>query len=176
MPDARFPLAGSPPGRSSQRADLSPAARTQPIRIGTGEPYGSAKQQEQLQQARRLQDRSGAGTGAQTATPSGPPTAAPAPEGASTAPGPGGAFPGVTTHPRDILAAIGSHPSAFPDRPVTFGVPMGNPKVGSIHAVLADLEDLMHRAPVVPQTVVDLYTRLRDEAAQAGQPPSPQAP
>jgi hypothetical protein len=79
-------------------------------------------------------------------------------------------------HPRDILATIGGHPSNFPDRPVTFGVPTGNPKVGSIHAVLADLEDLMHRAPVVPQTVVDLYTRLRDEASQAGQPPSPQAP
>lgn len=175
MPDARFPAAGSPPGRSSQRADLSPAARNQPIRIGTGQPYGSAKQQEQLQQARRLEDRSGAGPPAAGTPPTGV-APVPAQVNAPTVPGPGGAFPGPTTHPRDILATIGGHPSAFPDRPVTFGVPMGNPKVGSIHAVLADLEDLMHRAPVVPQTVVDLYTRLRDEVAQAGQPPSPQAP
>lgn len=174
MPDARFPLAGSPPGASSKRADLSPAARNQPVRIGTGQPYGSAKQQEQLQQARPLQDRSGPGP---PPVPAGPPSGAvPAQPGApNSVAGAGGAFRS-TTHPRDILATIGGHPSAFPDRPVNFGVPSGNPKVGSIHAVLADLEDLMHRAPVVPQTVVDLYTRLRDEAMQAGQPTSPQVP
>lgn len=169
MPDARYPAAGSPPGKSSQRADLSPAARNQPIRIGTGQPYGSAKQEEQLQQARRLEDRSGAGPGVPPIGAAGPP-AAPVQE-----PTPGGApAPGSfsATHPRDILATIGGHPSNFPDRPITFGVPLGSPKTTSIHSVLADLEDLMHRAPSVPTTVVDLYQRLRDEAAQAGQPPA----
>lgn len=168
MPDARFPLAGSPPGKSSQRADLSPAARTQPVRIATGQPYGSSKQQEQIEQARPLVNR-GAGPGVPPTGAAGPPAAPP-----EQAPGPvaGGVPPGLTTHPRDILATIGGHPSNFPDRPVTFGVPVGSPKTTSIHSVLADLEDLMHRAPAVPTTVVDLYQRLRDEAAQAGQPPA----
>jgi hypothetical protein len=168
MPDARFPAAGSPPGKSSQRADLSPAARNQPIRIGTGQPYGSAKQEEQLQQARRLEDRSGAGPPPSAPGAVGPPAAPP--EQATPGPVSGGVSPGLTTHPRDILATIGGHPSNFPDRPVTFGVPMGSPKTTSIHSVLADLEDLMHRSPTVPTTVIDLYQRLRDEAAQAGQP------
>lgn len=128
-----------------------------------------------MQQSRPLVNR-GAGPGA---SPAGPP--APPPE---QAPGPGpvagGVPPGLTTHPRDILATIGGHPSNFPDRPVTFGVPTGGAKTTSIHSVLADLEDLMHRSPSVPTTVVDLYQRLRDEAAQAGQPapggPAPVGP
>lgn len=74
------------------------------------------------------------------------------------------------------MAVVGSHPSNFPDRPVTFGVPMGNPRTATIHAVLADLEDLMHRAPKVPQNVMGMYQRLRDEAAQTPPPPNLQGP
>lgn len=173
MPDARFPMAGSPPGRGSQRADLSPAARFQPVRIGTGQPYGSAKQQEQMQSARPLANRAAvAGVPNPITSPQqgGGGAAGPQPTPPSVAGPPGAPLPATGLHPRDVISTLASHPSAFPDRPVTFGVPSGNPKQTSIHAVMADLEDLMARSPQVPQPVMDLYLNLRDEAARTTMP------
>lgn len=106
MPDARFPAAGSPPGASSQRADLSPAAKFQPQRIPTGLPYGKAKQVEQMEQARPMKDQS---------SPSGqsaPPTQ---PAVGQRQPNTPNAIPmGLAgKDPAEIMAAIG-HQSSYP--------------------------------------------------------------
>lgn len=107
MPDSRFPAAGSPPGASSQRADLSSAAKFQPQRIPTGMPYGKAKQVEQMEQARPMKD--GSSPSGQSGPPSSQPavgqrqpnTPAPIPMGLAGMP------------PEDIMAAIG-HQSSYP--------------------------------------------------------------
>lgn len=124
MPDARFPLAGSPPGALSQRADLSPAAAFQPQRIPTGMPYGKAKQVEQMMSARPLRDAD---------APTGPSPGPPVRPGAGVGPAPGptqlsspiarpGKVPSTlgAKDPAEIMKAIG-HMSNYPQDPL--GVP-----------------------------------------------------
>lgn len=169
MPDARFPGTSTGPGRSASRTDLAPGASLQqPMRIPTGQPYGSAKQVEQMQASRPLQN--GQAASAQAVTAAARSISMPKPQ-----PHPGGRFAqqAVQASPQDILGAVGSHPSRFPGRPVNYGVATGTPRVQSAKELLAHVEALMQGAKAVPANVIRLYNGLRAEVAQVANAPRP---
>lgn len=93
------PAPTSLPGAASSRTDGGPGSKSQPLRVASGQPYGSRKAQEAQQQAAPL------------------PVAPQA--GGSTAPGGSAqAPPGPSANPADALFA----PTARPNEPVTAGL------------------------------------------------------
>jgi hypothetical protein len=146
MPDARFPAAGSPPGRSSQRADLSPAAAFQPQRIPTGQPYGSAKQVEQMQASRPLRDAA-----AQPTPGGGGPPGLPVPNAAQ------GAFGGGGLDPAQVLATVSGHPTQRPGEPITAGVQTQPLGAGFKLDVLRHIATLPFAGPEIQQLVQKAY-------------------
>lgn len=147
MPDSRVPAGGSPPGRGSQRADLGPGMITQPIRIATGQKYGSAKQQEQMQASRPLRDVSAT-----------PPPGPPQPPSTAPSPPPGRApFGGGGLDPAQVLATVSAGPSSRPAEPVTTGVG-GAPLGGGFKLdVLRHIATLPFAGPEITQLVAKAY-------------------
>lgn len=137
----------SSPGRGSKRTDLNPSNR--PMRIATGQAYGSSKQQEQMQQARQQ-----------------PPSSATPPQPAQpAAPTPSGAQAGAGMDPRAILKMVGAHPTQFPGDPI--GRPSQTRRPSQISAEEASmaLEMLVaNAAGGVSQSTLSLLNDLKREA------------
>lgn len=140
-PDFKARVGG--PGAMSQRTDKS---GNQPVRVATGQPYGSAKQQESLQQAVSLP---------QDAGPQGGPA------------GLTGASGGVSGESTDLLALLGGPGTMRPDEPINTFIPeQPDPKTISSRELVMELEQLIQSSPggQVPEKVLQLYYDLRDES------------
>lgn len=125
----------SSPGKGSKRTDLSPSKG--PIRIagGKGVPYGSGKQQHQLQAAR--QDAPSPAPTSPSSTPVSPPAGS------------------TGLDPRSMLGMIGRAPTAFPGDPIGApqqAAPVAPTRLGDVLAELArvsgsdDVRSLMEQA------------------------------
>lgn len=146
-PDYRQRVAG--PGAQSQRTDL---AGNQPIRIPTGQPYGDAKRNEQLQQMTRLP---------QVETPEVAPAGGAPPSSAA-----GGAPGMVPPDPGAILGLLSGHPTDYPEQPMVGPDP--TPQIGE-EDELRRMIRLANRPGMPPQiralgALYEAVDRLRSQA------------
>jgi hypothetical protein len=136
-PDYRVRVGG--PGRMSQRNDMQ---GNQPIRVASGQPYGSRDQMEGAQQAVRLPQAGG-------------------PMGGPSGQGPRMSSDGT---PVDPLALFGAD-SQRPDEPITQGLDELGPEAEPVHRrqMMEALELLMQSLPQPSAPLMNLYLELRGE-------------
>ena len=136
----------SGPGSQSQRTDVGP--QQQPIRVPTGQPYGQAKQLENMQQAVSIPNLE--------------------PDQPGRPPGGGGSSPAVQAMPNsnELLQLLG-HTTNRPGEPVTAPSPVGARPV-PLNQIIGALENVMATSDTIPASVMRLYQGLRVEAAKQG--------
>lgn len=139
----------SGPGAMSQRTDMGP--NQQPIRVPTGQPYGKAKQLENMQQSVAVPNLMGDQPG-------------PTPMGG----GGGGGAPQIEPMPNttNLLQLLG-HPTNRPAEPVTTPSPVGARPV-PLNQIIAAMESVMATSKTIPAPVMRMYQGLRAEAMAQG--------
>lgn len=137
----------SGPGSLAKRTDLQ---GSQPIRVATGQGYGSAKQQEQMQQAVRLPSQTQGGT----SPPSG------GTSGASGAP--------VGPSPRELLGMLGGAPTAYPEAPLS--APRPRPPTATL-AMKADALRYLAALPFASPEISEMLHEVENEINALGSEP-----
>lgn len=126
----------------------------QPIRTAPAERYGSAKQQETMQQTRRLPEAPGG-------NPSPPPPAGAGGQRAST----GAARPPSTSNPADVLSLISAQPTEFPGEAIVPGRGPDPARIAAEDQRFA-LEELIRNSKSVSQSTWALWEKLVREQYQ----------